>query len=74
MKTQVKQLLKESGHEYLYTEDNYEMAKLITSQQVKNDKLLKQFFKNAEGLKAKYIHDLIVSNMEKLTKAEIPFH
>lgn len=67
MKSEVKQLLKESGHEYLYTEDNYAIAKLITSQQTKKNALLKQHFKNAQGFKAKYIHDLIVLNKEKLT-------
>lgn len=67
LKTDVKQFLIESGHEYLFTEDNYKIAKFITSQHAKKDQLLRQFFKNAEGLKAKYIHDLIVLNKKKLT-------
>ena len=67
MKSEVKKLLEESGHGYLYTEDNYAIATLLTRQQEKKDAKLKQFFKNLDGMKAKYIHDLIVLNKEKLT-------
>lgn len=66
MKSEVKRLLKESGHGYLYTEDNYATALFLTRQQEKKDKNLKAFFKTLEGMKAKYIHDLIVKNKERL--------
>ncbi len=61
-KKEVKQLLKESGNENLFTEENYRMATDVTKYAEKVDKNLKQFFINLEGMREKYKHDLIVSN------------
>lgn len=61
-KNEVKQLLKESGNEKLFTEENYRIATALTKEAEKRDKMLKQFFMNAEGFREKYKHDLIVKN------------
>lgn len=61
-KTQVKKLLTESGHGHLFTEENYSIASTLTKQVEMRDPMLKQFFKNLEGMREKYIHDLIVKN------------
>lgn len=61
-KREVKQLLKESGNEKLFTEENYRIATALTKEVEKRDKMLKQFFSNLEGMREKYKHDLIVKN------------
>lgn len=61
-KREVKELLKESGNEKLFTEENYRIATALTKEAEKRDKMLKQFFVNLEGMREKYKHDLIVKN------------
>lgn len=64
-KLEVKRMLIESGHGDLFTEENYRIATVLTKQVEKNDSMLKQFFKNVDGMKEKYKHDLIVKNKKK---------
>lgn len=59
-KREVKQLLIESGNEKLFTEENYKTATALTKKAEKLDKTLKQLFKNLEGTRERYKHDLIV--------------
>jgi len=61
-KSEVKQLLIDSGNERLFTEENYRIATVLTKEAEKKDKMLKQFFNNLEGMREKYKHDLIVKN------------
>lgn len=61
-KQEVKQLLKDSGNESLFTEENYRIATALTREVEKRDKKMKQFFTNLEGMREKYKHDLIVKN------------
>ena len=63
-KKEVKQLLIESGNERLWSDENYNIATSITKIAEKNDKNLRQFFKNLEGMREKYKHDLIVKNVK----------
>lgn len=64
-KAEVKRMLVESGHGNLFNKENYDIATALTKQAEKNDPMLKQFFKNAEGLREKYKHDLIVMNKSR---------
>ncbi len=61
-KQEVKQLLKDSGNEALFTYENYRIATALTQIAEKRDKKLKQLFVNLEGTREKYKHDLIVKN------------
>lgn len=64
-KREVKKLLQESGNADLFTELNYKIATALTKIAEKKDKMLKQFFLNAEGIREQYKHDLIVRNCKK---------
>lgn len=64
-KKEVKLLLKASGTEELFTDENYNIATALTKEAEKRDKILKQFFKNLEGKREQYKHDLIVKNCKK---------
>lgn len=61
-KREVKRLLMESGHSELFTEENYQIASILTKAAEKRDSMLKQYFSNLEGTREIYIHDLIVKN------------
>lgn len=61
-KKEVKKLLEESGHGNLFTEENYKIASSLTKIVEKQDVNLKTFFQTLEGMREKYIHDLIVMN------------
>lgn len=61
-KKEVKKLLVESGHRNLFTEENYKIASNLTKIIEKQDVKLKTFFQTLEGMREKYIHDLIVMN------------
>lgn len=64
-KREVKQLLKESGNGDLFTDENYRIATILTKEAEKRDSQLKQHFRNLEGQREKYKHDLIVRNKGK---------
>jgi hypothetical protein len=64
MKTEIKKLLNESGHGDLYSEKSYQIAVYLTKEAEKSDRMLREFFRSLSGMKAKYIHDLIVKNKE----------
>jgi hypothetical protein len=61
-KQEVKKLLIESGNDILFNDENYQIATFLTKKAEKNDPLLKQHFKNIDGQREKYKHDLIVLN------------
>lgn len=61
-KLEVKNLLKESGNEELFTEENYRIATALTKEAENIDGKLKHFFVSLEGMREKYKHDLIVKN------------
>lgn len=61
-KQEVKDLLRESGHPELFTEENYQIATALTREVEKRDPMLKQHFKNAEGFREMYKRDLILKN------------
>lgn len=65
-KQEVKKLLTESGNGDLFTEEIYQIATAITADVEKRDEKLKQLFQNAEGIREKYKHDLIVRNCKNL--------
>ena len=50
-KREVNQLLKDAGFAELFTDENYKIATLLTKIAEKQDPMLKQHFKNAEGFK-----------------------
>ncbi len=72
-KQEVKRLLKESGNEKLFTEENYRIATALTKQVEKRDKMLKQLFINLEGTREKYKHDLIVKNCSPVNNTTIEY-
>jgi hypothetical protein len=61
-KAEVKRLLKESGNEQLFNDTNYSIATQLTQMVERTDKMLRQHFKNLEGQREQYKHDLIVKN------------
>lgn len=61
-KQEVKDLLKEAGYAHLFTDENYSIATALTRIAEKNDPMLKQHFKNAEGFREMYKRDLIIKN------------
>lgn len=62
-KKDVKELLKASGNENLFTDENYKIATALTKYAESVSPKLKQLFKNAEGFREQYKHDLIVKNV-----------
>ena len=61
-KREVKELLKEAGYPELFTEENYKIATVLTRYAEKQDAMLRQHFKNAEGFREMYKRDLIIKN------------
>lgn len=61
-KLQVKEMLKQSGNDNLFSEDNYKSAKTILSGMKRRNFMLKNLIKNSsdKAIADKYIHDLIV--------------
>jgi hypothetical protein len=65
-RTEVKRMLEESGNSDLWNVPVYQYATILTRNVEKNDKMIKQFFKNAEGMREQYKHDLIVKNRVRI--------
>lgn len=61
-KAETKRLLKESGNMHLFNDVNYSIATQLTHYAERKDKMLRQHFKNLEGQREQYKHDLIVKN------------
>lgn len=61
-RAEVKRLLIESGNSDLFTDVNYSIATQLTHHVERTDKMMRQCFKNAEGIREQYKHDLIIKN------------
>lgn len=64
-KQEVKELLTQSGNKDLFSDENYRIATVLTKEAEKRDPMLRQHFRNAEGFREMYKHDLIVKNKKK---------
>jgi hypothetical protein len=65
-RNEVKKLLTESGNLDLWSVPVYQYATILTKNAEKGNKMLKQHFKNLEGQREKYKHDLIVLNRVRI--------
>ncbi len=72
-KQEVKNMLKESGNESLFTEENYRIATALTKEVEKRDKKMKEFFSMLEGTREKYKHDLIVKNCSPVNNTTVEY-
>ena len=61
-KKEVKKLLTESGNAHLFNDVNYSIATQLTQLAERGDRMLRTHFKNLEGQREQYKHDLIVKN------------